>query len=140
MFALRSITPSKCHSSIAESFTSFRIDDYYTKIKVDKLFSIYNQEMIDSSINEALKQQLFKMVIQVLQYVSQHHLRILSCEMEWVRVEQTGLIYLSDIRNMKVSRQGNKPFTNSLYRHMKRNLVVILDNDKKELHERRLQD
>jgi hypothetical protein len=49
---------------------SYRIDDYYTKIKIDKLFSIYNEEMIEGSINDQLRQQLFSLMIQVLQYVS----------------------------------------------------------------------
>ena len=90
--------------------------------------------MVDASVTEQLRQQLFKLLIQVLHYVSQHHMRILSCEMEWIRNEQSGLVYLSDIKKMVVSKTGNKPFTNSLFRHMKRNLVAILDEEAKEIH------
>jgi hypothetical protein len=54
--------------------------------------------------------------------------------MEWIRNEKTGLVYLTDIRKMVVSKTGNKPFTNSLFRHLKRNLVAILDEDAKEKH------
>jgi hypothetical protein len=64
--------------------------------------------------------------------VAEHHLRIMTCEMEWIRHEETGMIYLTDMRNIIMARANNRPFTNSLYRHMKRNMVAILDNEKKE--------
>lgn len=54
--------------------------------------------------------------------------------MDWIRNEQTGLVYLIDIRKMVLAKTSNKPFTNSLFRHMKRNLVAILDEEAKENH------
>ena len=61
-------------------------------------------------------------------------MRILSCEMEWVRQETTGNLFLNDMRNIIMARQNNRPFTNSLYRHMKRNMLAILDEEHK-LHD-----
>ncbi len=57
--------------------------------------------------------------------------------MEWVREEETGIVYLTDISNIVLARQNNRAFTNSLYRHMKRNMVAILDEEKKEQDEQR---
>ena len=52
--------------------------------------------------------------------------------MEWIKSEDTGLIYLVDIKKIIMARQNNRPFTNSLYRHLKRNMIAILDNPKKD--------
>jgi hypothetical protein len=51
----------------------------------------------------------------------------MTCEMEWIRHEETGMVFLTDMRNIILARANNRPFTNSLYRHMKRNMVAILD-------------
>ena len=57
----------------------------------------------------------------------------MSCEMEWVRQEgDPGTLYLTDIRKIVMAKQNNKAFTNSLYRHMKRNMVAILDEEGKD--------
>ena len=61
----------------------------------------------------------------------------MSCEMEWLREEESGTIFLTDIRNIVLAKQNNRAFTNSLYRHMKRNMVAILDEEKKEQDEMR---
>ena len=61
----------------------------------------------------------------------------MSCEMEWLREEDSGTIFLTDIRNIVLAKQNNRAFTNSLYRHMKRNMVAILDEEKKEQDELR---
>ena len=58
--------------------------------------------------------------------------------MEWIRQEETGTLYLTDIRKIVMSKQHNKAFTNSLYRHMKRNMVAILDEEGKEQFENRI--
>lgn len=52
--------------------------------------------------------------------------------MERIKSEDTGLIYLVDIKKIIMARQNNRPFTNSLYRHLKRNMIAILDNPKKD--------
>lgn len=72
------------------------------------------------------------MTVQILQYCAEHHYRIMSCEMEWIRHEELGMLFLTDMRNIILARANNRPFTNSLYRHMKRNMVAILDDEKKE--------
>ncbi len=51
--------------------------------------------------------------------------------MEWIRQEETGTLYLTDIRKIVMAKHQNKAFTNSLYRHMKRNMVAILDEEVK---------
>lgn len=57
----------------------------------------------------------------------------MSCEMEWVRKEDDpGALYLTDIRKIVMAKHNNKAFTNSLYRHMKRNMVAILDEEGRE--------
>ena len=96
------------------------------------MYSRYNQEMIDASVNKYLVEQFYKQVILILQYVAEHHARILSCEIEWVRHEKSGEIILTDMKNIILAKANNRPFTNSLYRHMKRNMVAILDEEKKE--------
>ena len=57
----------------------------------------------------------------------------MSCEMEWVRQEEDPhALYLTDIRKIIMAKQNNKAFTNTLYRHMKRNMVAILDEEGRE--------
>jgi hypothetical protein len=116
------------------------MDDYYIKIKIQKMYLRYNQVMLDNSINKELIYKLYKNTLSILHYVAENHNRIMSCEMEWVRQEDTGLIFLTDIRNIVMAKQNNKAFTNSLYRHMKRNMVAILDEEGKEQLDNRLQD
>jgi hypothetical protein len=101
------------------------------------MYHRYNQEMIDKSINKELIYKIYKQMVTILHYVGENHQRIMSCEMEWVREEETGQIYLTDIRNIMLARQNNRAFTNSLYRHMKRNMVAILDEEKREQDEKR---
>jgi hypothetical protein len=57
--------------------------------------------------------------------------------MEWIREEESGTIFLTDMKNIILAKQNNRAFTNSLYRHMKRNMVAILDDEKKEQDELR---
>jgi len=38
------------------NYSSYRIDDYYTKIKVQKLYARYTEEMVENSINKAMIQ------------------------------------------------------------------------------------
>jgi hypothetical protein len=93
--------------------------------------------MLDSSITKDLVYKLYKNMVTILHYVGEHHQRIMSCEMEWLREEESGTIFLTDIRNIVLAKQNNRAFTNSLYRHMKRNMVAILDEQKKEQDELR---
>lgn len=88
--------------------------------------------MVDGSVNKSLVEQLYKQAVLILQYVAEHHARILSCEIEWVRHEESGAVILTDMKNIILAKANNRPFTNSLYRHMKRNMVAILDEEKKE--------
>lgn len=97
----------------------------------------YNQEMLDNSINKEIVYKIYKLMVTILHYVGENHQRIMSCEMEWVREEETGNVYLTDIRKIVLARQNNRAFTNSLYRHMKRNMVAILDEEKKGQEEAR---
>jgi len=60
--------------------------------------------------------------------------------MEWIRQEETGALFLTDIRKIVMSKTPNKAFTNSLYRHMKRNMVAILDEEGKEHYDSRMQE
>jgi hypothetical protein len=60
--------------------------------------------------------------------------------MEWIRQEETGTLYLTDIRKIVMAKSHNKAFTNSLYRHMKRNMVAILDEEGKQQFENRIQE
>lgn len=100
----------------------------------------YNQVMLDNSINKDLIYKLYKNTVTILQYVAENHQRIMSCEMEWVRQEgDPGTLYLTDIRKIVMSKQHNKAFTNSLYRHMKRNMVAILDEEGKEQYNNKIQ-
>ena len=100
----------------------------------------YNQVMLDNSINKDLIYKLYKNTVTILQYVAENHQSIMSCEMEWVRQEgDPGTLYLTDIRKIVMSKQHNKAFTNSLYRHMKRNMVAILDEEGKEQYNNKIQ-
>jgi|LauGreDrversion4_2_1035121.scaffolds.fasta_scaffold163960_1 hypothetical protein len=97
----------------------------------------YTQEMLDASITKDLVYKLYKNMVTILHFVGENHQRIMSCEMEWIREEESGTIFLTDMRNIVLAKQNNRAFTNSLYRHMKRNMIAILDEDKKEQDEQR---
>ena len=92
---------------------------------------------MDASITKDLVYKLYKNMVSILHFVGENHQRIMSCEMEWIREEESGTVFLTDIRNIVVAKQNNRAFTNSLYRHMKRNMVAILDDDKREEDEMR---
>ena len=77
---------------------------------------------MEVTLNKAFKDLLYKQVLEIIQYICEHHVRILSCEIEWVKAEHNDELYLVDIRNIVYSKHMNRPFTNTLYRHLKRNL------------------
>lgn len=60
------VTASKYHSA-------HRMDDYYTKINIQKMYQRYTQEMLDSSINKDLVYKLYKNMVTILHYVGEHH-------------------------------------------------------------------
>jgi hypothetical protein len=60
------VTASKYHNA-------HRIDDYYTKIKIKKMYQRYTQELMDSSITKDLVYKLYKNMVTILHYVGENH-------------------------------------------------------------------
>jgi len=60
------VTASKYHNA-------HRIDDYYTKIKIEKMYQRYTQELMDSSITKDLVYKLYKNMVTILHYVGENH-------------------------------------------------------------------
>jgi hypothetical protein len=60
--------------------------------------------MMDQSITKDLVYKLYKNMVTILQYVGENHQRIISCEMEWIREEESGTVFLTDIKNIVLAK------------------------------------
>jgi hypothetical protein len=59
----------------------------------------------------------------VIEFININHIRVKSCELEWIRNQNDELI-LTDIRNISFCKDLHKPMTLNFKKHLSKIIVI----------------